>query len=278
VASASEHATAPNGGMSHWLGEPVDAWRERWGLPLLQIHPSVTSTNDHARRLADQGAPHGTVVMAEEQTRGRGRRGREWTAPAGSSLLLSMVLRPRDHGAETLLSLRLGLAAARAMEAVTRLDVGVKWPNDLVVDDLKVGGILCEGAREAGRPLHMVAGIGLNLSQRDDDWPHELRGLATSLEARAGAPVPRPELVDRLVGEWLGSAGRDDARLDRHELDEFRRRDTLRGRSLAVDGIPAGVGQGIESDGALLVGPPGAPRRIINGTIRTLDAQQGATP
>lgn len=264
--------------MRHWSGEPVDAWRERWGLPRLHIHRRLTSTNDHARALADQGAPHGTVVMAEEQTRGRGRRGREWSAPAGSSLLLSMVLRPRADGAETLLSLRLGLAAARAIERTTAIRVGVKWPNDLVVDGLKVAGILCEGAREAGRPLHMVAGIGLNLSQRDDDWPDELRGLAASLEARAGAPVSRPELTGLLVREWLAAASSDEATLDSRELDEFRHRDTLLGRPLAVDGQDAGVGQGIDPDGALLVGAPGSPRRIINGTIRTLDPTQGTPP
>jgi BirA family transcriptional regulator, biotin operon repressor / biotin---[acetyl-CoA-carboxylase] ligase len=264
--------------MEHWAGEPVVAWRERWSLPRLQIHRRLTSTNDHARALAEQGAPHGTVVMAEEQTRGRGRRGREWNAPAGSSLLLSMVLRPRADGAETLLSLRLGLAAARAIERATTLRVGVKWPNDLVVDGRKVAGLLCEGAREAGRPLHMVAGIGLNLSQPDDDWPDELRGLASSLEARAGGPVSRPELTGLLVGEWLAAASRDQARLDSRELDDFRHRDVLLGRTLTVDGKAAGVGQGIDPGGALLVGPHGAPERVINGTIRTLDPPQGTAP
>lgn len=261
--------------MTDWLGEPVDVWRERWGVPLLQVHDRVTSTNDHARELADRGAPHGTVVVAEEQTSGRGRRGRAWTAPPGTSLLLSMVLRPRSAGAETLLSLRLGIAAARAIESTVPVVVGVKWPNDLVVDGFKIGGILCEGAREAGRTVHMVAGIGINLRQQDSDWPEPLRGLAASLEARAGAPVQTPLLTGQLVAHWLVAAERDSARLDDRELDAFRRRDILFGRPISLDGEPAGVGQGIYPDGALRAGELGAPRRIINGTVRSLQPAQG---
>ncbi len=256
-----------------WLSEPVEVWRTRWGLPALQIHQRVTSTNDLAKELALQGAAEGTTVMAEIQDRGRGRRGREWLAPPGSSLLASMVLRPRNPGAETLLSLRLGLAAARAIEALVPLRVSIKWPNDLLVDDLKVAGILCEGAVEDGRAVYLVAGIGINVHQHDHAWPATLRGLASSLESRARRSIHRGALAGRLVTQWMAAARHDSVTLSPQELAEFRERDALFGQALLINGHHAGVGQGIEPDGALLAGPPTQPRRIIAGTVRTNDSK-----
>jgi BirA family transcriptional regulator, biotin operon repressor / biotin---[acetyl-CoA-carboxylase] ligase len=265
-----------HGGLRHWEGRPVEDWRTRWGLPLLQVHDAIASTNDVARDLADDGAPVGTTVMAEAQTSGRGRRGRPWTAAPGTSLLLSMVLRPEHTGAETLLSLRLGLAAARAIERVTSLRAGLKWPNDLFVHGYKVGGILCEGAIEAGRSLFLVAGIGVNVTQRQEHWPHDLRAAAASLEQCAGHHVDRPELAGRLVAEWLHAARLQTGRLDEREIQEFRSRDILRGREILVDDRPAGIGLGIEPDGALRAGDADNPRRIIAGTVRFRDLDPGA--
>jgi BirA family transcriptional regulator, biotin operon repressor / biotin---[acetyl-CoA-carboxylase] ligase len=262
--------------MERWLDQPIDRWRDRWGLPLLQVHHTVGSTNDLARDLAAAGAPEGATVMAETQNRGRGRRGREWLAEPGSALLLSMVFRPRTPGAETLLSLRLGLAAARAIEAAVPVRVDLKWPNDLMVDGLKVAGILCEGAVEHGRSLYLVAGIGINVSQDDDAWPEALRGQASSLRSRAGAAVDRGDLAGRLVAEWLAAARHDSAALDQRELAEFEQRDFLLGHELYVDDLHAGTGQGIDSDGALRAGTAAAPRRIIAGTVRTHASHHGA--
>jgi BirA family transcriptional regulator, biotin operon repressor / biotin---[acetyl-CoA-carboxylase] ligase len=258
-----------------WVGEPVENLRVRWGLPLLQVHDRVGSTNEIARRLAEGGAPQGSTVLADEQTGGRGRRGRTWIAPAGSSLLLSMVLRPRVPGAESVLSLRLGIAAALAIEAVAPVRVGLKWPNDLIVHDRKVAGILCESAGEPGRDFHLVAGIGINISQRDEDWPPELRDAASSLECRGGGPVDRTRLAGRLIAEWLDAARRDSPTLEADEMQEFLGRDVLRGCDLLIDGTAAGAGQGIDPDGALRVGAPGAARRVIAGTVRARDLQAG---
>jgi BirA family transcriptional regulator, biotin operon repressor / biotin---[acetyl-CoA-carboxylase] ligase len=265
-------------GLKAWAGVPVDEWRTRWGLPLLQIHDNVGSTNDLARALADGGAPAGATVIADAQTRGRGRRAREWTAPAGTSLLLSMVLRPGAPGAETLLSLRLGIATARAIEAVAPVRVALKWPNDLFIDGYKVAGILCEGAVESGRSLFLVAGVGINVSQRDDDWPDALRSTAASLQQRCGVQVGRPELAGTLIAEWLAVARRASTRLDDHEITAFGSRDLLRGQHILVDDQPAGTAQGIEPDGALRAGTPDAPRRIIAGTIRIHDRHTGTRP
>lgn len=268
-------------GARAWLGRSVESLREEWGIPRLQIHDRVTSTNDVARELANMDAPEGTTVIADLQTDGRGRRGREWTAPEGSSLLLSMVLRPRTPGAETILSIRLGLAAARAIEAVAPVTIALKWPNDLLVQGLKVGGILCEGAVEHGRSLYVVAGVGLNVTQRDEDWPPDLRTTASSLEARIRRTIDRARLAGAVVTAWLAAASRDSARLSDEELDEFQRRDLLVGHDLTVDGEYAGVGQGIGPDGVLRVRVPGASgsafRRIVAGTVRCPDLLAGDT-
>jgi BirA family transcriptional regulator, biotin operon repressor / biotin---[acetyl-CoA-carboxylase] ligase len=255
--------------LERWLDEPVEHWRSLWGLPLLQAYDAVGSTNDVARDLAAAGAPAGATVIAEAQERGRGRRGREWLASPGTSLLLSMVFRPRTPGAETLLSLRLGLAAARAIEAAAPVRVQLKWPNDLTIDGLKVAGILCEGAVEQGRSLHMVAGIGINVTQDDREWPPELRGLASSLESRARQPVHRARLAGLIAAEWTAAARHDSATLAAPELEEFQRRDALMGQEILVDDRPAGTARGIDPDGALRAGSPHAPRRIIAGTVRT---------
>jgi BirA family transcriptional regulator, biotin operon repressor / biotin---[acetyl-CoA-carboxylase] ligase len=260
-----------------WLGEPVDHWRLRWGVPHLHVHTRVGSTNDVARDLALQGAPEGTTVVADAQDHGRGRRGREWLAPAGTSLLLSMIFRPATPGAETLLSLRLGLAAARAIEAAASVQVRLKWPNDLLVDGLKVAGILCEGAVENGRSLHLVAGIGINVSQDDDAWPPELRGQASSLESRAQEPVDRARLAGVLVQEWIATASLDSAALAGPELDEFGRRDALFGQPIYVNGRYAGTARGIQPDGALRATTPEDSRAIVAGTIRTTPDTDGPT-
>ncbi|MEJ2502094.1 MAG: biotin--[acetyl-CoA-carboxylase] ligase, partial [Gemmatimonadota bacterium] len=144
-----------------WHGRPLSYWQELWGVPELRAFRRVGSTSDVARAMAEGGAGTGTLVLAAEQTRGRGRRGRRWDAPAGSSLLLSMVLRPAAGGGEAVLSLRLGMAAARAIESVSGLRVGLKWPNDLLVAGRKVGGILCEGSVEGASLRYTIAGLGL---------------------------------------------------------------------------------------------------------------------
>lgn len=257
--------------LREWRDRPVDAWRDRWGVPELHVFGAVGSTNDVARERARKGAPEGTVVLADAQTRGRGRRGRSWHAAPGRSLILSMVLRPRAVDAESVLSLRLGLAAARAIEMVAPLAVGVKWPNDLVVDGRKVGGMLCEGVVEGGRVAFVVAGTGINVRQADDEWPEPLAGRASSLSARAGRPIDRAVLAGRVIGEWLQAIARPADRLAPDELAELGRRDVLRGRAVTVDGRPAGVVRGVEPDGALRLDEDGTPRTVVAGTIRAVE-------
>lgn len=263
--------------VSAWYGAPVEEWRGRWGVPRLHVFETVGSTNDVARALASAGAPEGTTVLADQQTRGRGRRGRAWHSERGQSLLLSMIARPGAPGAEAVLSLRLGLAVARAIEAVTPLVVGIKWPNDLMLHGRKLGGMLCEGAVEGDRVASVVAGTGVNVLQ-NDDWSPPLAGSATSLASWVDQPPDIPELAGRVIGEWRDALALGCERLTAAELEEHRRRDVLEGRRVRVDGEISGTAQGIDAGGALRLDDHGTPRRVIAGTVRIAEAQEGGTP
>lgn len=164
-------------------------------------YPSIGSTNDEAKRLAAEGAPEGTLVIAEEQTAGRGRLGRRWLAPAGTALLFSLVLRsplPLDRAAQ--LSMAVALGAAEAIEAETGLPVYLKWPNDLLTRGRKVGGLLTETSVVGDRLEWAVVGLGLNVNL-DFTAPglEALADQATSLRLELGHPVDRVRLLQMLL-------------------------------------------------------------------------------
>ena len=183
---------------------------------------------DLLHELASDGAEEGTVVVACEQTSGRGSRGRVWRSPPGG-LWLSALYRPAPPAAVELLSLRVGLAVAEALEAVgSGLRVAIKWPNDLIVDDRKLGGILCE-ARWHGEALAwIVAGVGLNVTNA---IPAELAAGATRLADRL--PDIHPEALEPHVIVRLRALDASGDRLEQAELAALRERDWLRGRRVA---------------------------------------------
>jgi BirA family transcriptional regulator, biotin operon repressor / biotin---[acetyl-CoA-carboxylase] ligase len=169
-------------------------------------YPEVTSTNDVALRLAEQGAAAGVTVVADAQTAGRGRAGRTWWSPPGAGLYVSVILRP-GAGAMRLLTLAAGVATAEGLAAATGLEVHVKWPNDLYVGARKIGGILAE----SGDGLrHVVVGIGINL--RLDACPPDLTARATSIEVELGRAAER----GLVLGECLSAL---DARCRELEAD-----------------------------------------------------------
>jgi BirA family biotin operon repressor/biotin-[acetyl-CoA-carboxylase] ligase len=144
------------------------------------------STNTRARELAAAGAPHGTVVTAGEQTAGRGRQGRAWTAPPGKALLYSALVRPLDER-HMMLPLSIPLAVAEAAEELAPgIECGVKWPNDVLVGRRKLAGVLIEARPRDG---WAVVGVGLNLTIAPDEFPRELRETATSLTIECGGPI-----------------------------------------------------------------------------------------
>jgi BirA family biotin operon repressor/biotin-[acetyl-CoA-carboxylase] ligase len=203
------------------------------GLPRLHLR-ATTSTNDRARALAAAGAPHGTLVTAGEQSAGRGRQGRTWSAPAGHALLCSLVLREPP--------LLLPLAAAVAVAEVCGDEARIKWPNDVQVGGRKVAGILAEG-----RPQERwaVLGIGLNVAVRVDDLPPELHGTAASLGLE-------PRHVERILERLLRALERALALETPAVLDAWRGRDALLGREIRWGG-GTGRAAGVDGGGRLIV-------------------------
>jgi BirA family biotin operon repressor/biotin-[acetyl-CoA-carboxylase] ligase len=154
------------------------------------------STNDLALERLASGCDHGTLVLAEEQTRGRGQRGRAWHSPAGLSVYASLVLRsPGPIRTPTLVVAAVGLGIAEGLETATGLDVGLKWPNDLWIGGRKLGGVLVESRGYRADQPGLVAGFGLNVNHGAGDFPPELRAVATSVAQRIGARVDRFELL-----------------------------------------------------------------------------------
>jgi BirA family biotin operon repressor/biotin-[acetyl-CoA-carboxylase] ligase len=206
------------------------------------------STNTRARELAEAGAPHGTVVTAGEQSEGRGRQGRTWTAPPGKALLYSALLRPLDER-HLLLPLAVPLAVCEAAESLQAgLECSIKWPNDVWVEGRKLGGILIEARPRDG---WAVIGVGLNLSIETDEFPPELRDTATSLRGGATREEARAAL-DAALGRWV----EEDAE---KILAEWGGRDALRGREIAWDD-GSGVADGVDDRGSLLVLTAGGDR------------------
>jgi BirA family biotin operon repressor/biotin-[acetyl-CoA-carboxylase] ligase len=214
------------------------------GRPRLHLR-ATTSTNDRARALAQAGAPHGTLVTAGAQSAGRGRQGRTWSAPPGRALLLSLVLRD----APTLLPLAAGLAVADVAGPGAR----IKWPNDVLVDERKVAGILAEGRPDEG---WAVLGIGLNVAVRIEDLPPELHATAGTLGL---TPADLEPTLARLLEALERALALDTAKL----LDAYRSRDALLGREVSWSG-GRGRAAGIDGAGRLVVELPGGGRTALD--------------
>jgi BirA family transcriptional regulator, biotin operon repressor / biotin---[acetyl-CoA-carboxylase] ligase len=168
---------------------------------------NTDSTNRVALELGHAGEAEGAVVIAEEQTAGRGRAGRKWHSERATGIYATLLLRPRLAPVQApLLTMMAGLSARSAVEAVTGLAVDLKWPNDLLIRGKKAGGILTEMHAEPGQIRFVIVGIGLNVNQ--ERFPVELSNLATSLRIETGKPQPRMELLVRLLREFEGEYNR----------------------------------------------------------------------
>ena len=229
--------------------------------PIVRL-PSVDSTQTYAATLAANGAPDGTAVVAETQTRGRGRRGRVWHDAPGSSLLLSVILRTSLPAARLpLLSLATGGAVAEALIAVAGVEARVKWPNDVHVRGRKIAGILLERRGDA-----IVLGVGVNV----------MRGLVPQLEAVATSIAREHGRTDReaLLSAVLSGVGRWRDRLERGGFAPVRARwtalATTPGRYVCVDGV-AGVALGLDDDGALIIENAAGTTRVLAGDVVEVD-------
>jgi BirA family biotin operon repressor/biotin-[acetyl-CoA-carboxylase] ligase len=202
-----------------------------FGSPHLHLR-LADSTNERGRELAERGAPTGTVVTAAEQSAGRGRRGRAWSAPAGRALLYSAILRPLgpEHA---LLPLAAPVAVCEAIEAVAPVACAIKWPNDVWIAQRKVAGVLIE----TRPPEWAVIGIGVNVAIAEQDFPADLRWPATSIGGGIEIGAVR-DAVSLALGEWVETP-------ETVVLDAFRKRDALSGHEVEWEGSAIETGRGV---------------------------------
>ncbi|HTS79372.1 MAG TPA: biotin--[acetyl-CoA-carboxylase] ligase [Myxococcaceae bacterium] len=248
-------------------------------VPLLETHDlgrtvhafdSLGSTSEHAFRLAGEGAEHGELVVAEQQTAGRGRRGRSWASPAGKNLYASLVLRPElppQRAPELTLLAAVAVAETLRGEGV---EATIKWPNDLQVGGRKIAGILTELSAEADRVHFVILGIGVNLNAAPADFPPELAEVATSVLRVTGRRVNRAAFAARLLRtleHWL----------DVHEQEGFgpvRARWRELSSTLGLEVLVKtdrrelrGKAEDIDADGALLLRTEDGVERVLAGDV-----------
>lgn len=246
------------------------------GIDVLPRYVEETaSTQEEARALADAGAPEWTVVVAGHQTAGRGRLGRGWASVPGKGLQLSMVLRPPLALADApVVSLLAAAAMAAACREATGVEVASEWPNDLVAGGRKLGGILAESRVEGGRLVHLVLGIGVNVSHRQEDLADEIRGTATSLALQGGRAEPEA-VLERFLRELRRSYRPEDEGFVDAALERYRAVCVTLGRSVRAtvrDGrVVEGRAVGLDERGGLLLERDGERLIVSFGEIFHLD-------
>lgn len=250
-----------------------------------ELWHSIDSTNTRAAELAAQGAPEGVLIIARQQTAGRGRLGRTWLSPMDSGVYLSFILRPTAPiSSLPLLTIAAGVAAATGIAIASDVIIGLKWVNDLVFTGRKVGGILCELPRspavvesssQTAQP--MIVGIGINVSLNEQDVPDELREKVEWLERIAGSTVDRSLLVAEIVNEFETVYRQMLAGESGGVIDRWRQQSVTLGKQIvATSGSRTfeGVAVDIAEDGSLIVDTVGEGRKNLHAgeiTIRQKD-------
>ena len=236
----------------------------------------TTSTMDDARRLAEGGAPHGTVVVADEQTAGRGTKGRIWVSPPGQSIHTTLIVRPTAEQLKRL-SIVSPVAATDAVRATTTLEPTIKWPNDIQTEHRKMGGILIEAEWRAGEPAYALIGIGINVNFDPAPWASQIDRPATSLMIELGARQEREPVFAALLNAFerrysqAGESELHDAWVSR--LNTLNRQVTV---TQATGETVEGIAVGVDDAGALIVDTDGERRTFIAGevTLREATASQ----
>ncbi len=245
----------------------------------LHVLDEVASTNSQAATLAQQGAPHGAVAVAETQTAGRGRLGRHWHSPPGKNLYCSLLLRAtpgRDQQTLWLswIPLIAALAVSRAVQVTADLKPTVKWPNDILIGNQKLGGVLCESSGLGTSHAVVIVGIGLNVNIRRDDFPEDLQELATSLAIEAQHPFDRAALLAAILLEMETRCEAFLAGAHEDILKEYVLRCGTLGRRVIVELAHGehvdGTAESILPDGSLRVTKTSAA-----GQTQTLDIRAG---
>ncbi len=258
--------------------EPLDAARLAEELPsfggpwtAIEVVPQTGSTNADLLDWASRGLYEGAVLVAEEQTAGRGRMGRAWVSPPGAALTFSMLLRPEKipPARRPWLPLVAGIATATAIRMLTGLDAALKWPNDVLIEGRKVAGILAEVAGNA-----VVVGIGVNVSTTSQELPLGPGGLEPTSLLAEGVPVARDVLlieILRSLGQWYKTLSQDPEPQRIGLLAQYHKLSATVGRDVRVElpggQVISGVATGIDPDGQLLVEANGGTYQIAAGDV-----------
>ncbi|XEC92715.1 biotin--[acetyl-CoA-carboxylase] ligase [Paenibacillus tarimensis] len=241
----------------------------------IKLYEAVDSTNNIAHRLAENGAQEGTLVLAEQQLSGRGRLGRRWVSPPYKGVWMSLVLRPDIPMPYTpQLTLLTAVALCRSLRQLTALDIGIKWPNDLLIDRKKISGILLESAAEEDRLRYVIAGIGISVNLEASDYPPDVLEKAVSLKMAAGREIDRTEVIALFLEELerLYDLYRTEGFAPIRTLWEALSVSLHRTAALITpQGELRGVPVGLADNGALLV-------REEDGTIRPIFSAEMGLP
>jgi BirA family biotin operon repressor/biotin-[acetyl-CoA-carboxylase] ligase len=250
---------------------------------------TINSTNTYAMELADMGYPEGTVIIADAQTGGKGRLGRKWLSPQGKNLYMSTILRPvilpRDAAILTLMS---AVACASAIKRLSSVPASIKWPNDIMVSDRKLGGILTEIKADMERIFHAVIGIGININLEAEDMPDEIKACATSIkieqksrraEVQNSSDFSRTLIAIEIIKEldrWysmLLNSGKKPV------IEEWLKLSSTIGRAVKVtvgNNVFTGIAGTIDEEGMLMLKlPDNTVKKISAGDVTVL---KGAMP
>jgi BirA family biotin operon repressor/biotin-[acetyl-CoA-carboxylase] ligase len=251
-----------------WDNYNANWWQRQLSVPAVYLYGTIPSTNDKARELAEQGADSLTIVIAEQQTAGRGRAGRTWKSTSGSSLLCSILFRTLAdaHATPGAAPVRIGNAVAQAIEDAAGVPALVKWPNDVIMAGQgKVAGILCEATVRQHGTAHIVAGIGVNVSNPGTEYG--------SINAVAKTKLTRGALLEHIVGRLKPLAHRITLPFTDAELAGIKARDILFGERVETDSGLIGRAAGIAPDGSLQVETAEGTRSVYSASIRLADTK-----
>jgi BirA family biotin operon repressor/biotin-[acetyl-CoA-carboxylase] ligase len=224
----------------------------------MECHPTLASTNARAKELALGGAPEGTVVIAEEQSGGRGRLGRRWVSPPGKGIWMSIILKPKLPPEKVpRVTVMTAVALIRALKHAAGLEAGIKWPNDIICNGKKLCGILAEVNAEPDIINYAIVGIGINVNLSADDFPEEIENIATSIKIETGREFSRRSIFQAVLESmeeiYLNSF--NDENFERL-LRDYRAYSVILGKRISVVGSAGEfVGKAIDfaEDGSLLV-------------------------
>lgn len=237
-----------------------------WAGKEILIFDSIDSTNNELNRRAGEGAPHGLFAAADEQTAGKGRRGRYWASDKGDSISMSLLLRPDiNPGRASMLTLVMGMAVRSALSGIGVSGAGIKWPNDIVVNGKKICGILTEMNAQIDYINHIVIGVGINV--HNAEFPEEVRSTATSVFLETGEHANRAQIAAECLNAFEGYYARYLKYQDLRDLtDEYNSVLINRGRQVRVlDGkqVFTGTAEGINAGGELIVETPDGQRKLV---------------